>query len=210
VGNLHKKNIKKIKNNLKDSNIETLKEIKNRIPYIKIHRKKYNLSKDFDRLLLKKYNSLYSSELTKLKSQVLGHGDICPQNVIINKGKLKIIDWEDLGLIDPALEILRLYDDFNFSKDNQELFLKEYLKIKKENNLKICIQSSWDLYLLEVFTWAVMHVFEISEGDMHKEFIKKQNIKEHIDYAKEIFKKCIDKGIFPKNTKFNIKKRQNA
>jgi len=175
-------------------------ELKKRLNYIKTKRKKYFLNPNIDKILSNKYN-----ELKKLRfySEVLGHGDICPQNVILHKNKLKLIDWEDLGTIDPALEIVRIFQDFELSEKQQQIFLKKYLSLRKELNLKKRIKDAWNVYFFEVFTWSILHILEIKEGDMHKEFIKKQDIKGHINYSKKIFRKAQKQKVFDPKLKWN-------
>lgn len=193
------KEIKKVRGGKNYKNL-LLNELKQRLSYIKRKRKKYFLNPYIDKFLLRKYNELKN---TKVYSEVLGHGDICPQNTILHKNKLMFIDWEDLGTIDPALEIVRIFEDFNFSEKQQELFLKEYLKLRKEINLKERLKDAWKTYFFEVFSWSILHVFEIKEGDMHSEFTKRQNIQSHINYTKSIFKKAQKIKIFDPKLKWN-------
>ncbi|GAH64477.1 unnamed protein product, partial [marine sediment metagenome] len=122
---------------------------------------------------------------------------------LYSHGKLKLIDWEDLGLINPALEIAGTFDAFDLSDRQKEIFLKSYLDVRHDPELGRNIPVFWPFQLFRVFCWAIMHVYEIWEGEMREEFIKEQNLKKHIDYAQKIFSKCKKEGILDKDVRWN-------
>lgn len=180
-----------------------LYRIKHTIDYIKAKRKKYFQTENwFDSLLAETFQSFNKKESRFQTELCSGHGDIAPQNVITHNGKLTLIDWEDLSLIDPGIEIAVIFESFDFSEKQKELFLREYLKLRKDPLIRRRIRAFWPFQLFGVFCWAVMHVFEIGEEELHEEFIKAQDLKEHINFAKKMFRKCRDEGIFSKNAKW--------
>ncbi|MHA2165533.1 MAG: aminoglycoside phosphotransferase family protein [Candidatus Hodarchaeales archaeon] len=131
---------------------------------------------------------------------VLGHGDIAPQNVIIREGKLVLIDWEDLGLIDPALEIAIIFDSFDYSEEQKALFLENYLEIRNDPSLVDRIGMIWSTQLFSVFCWAINHVIKIKDRKMHESFVKEQNLEEHISYTLKMFEKCKKEGLMDECT----------
>jgi thiamine kinase-like enzyme len=111
--------------------------IKHRIDYIKVKRKKYFLSEDwFSTLLAKTFHGFNERKISIKPNYVLGHGDIAPQNVIMHDAKLVLIDWEDLGLIDAGIEIAIIFDSFDFSEEQKEKFLREYLNSRKDPTIR--------------------------------------------------------------------------
>jgi len=206
VVHLHNTSIAHIRKTLRkieSTESEMLHTIKHTIDYIKAKRKKYFQTENwFDSLFSKTFQSFNRKKIDLKPNYVLGHGDIAPQNVTAHHGKLTLIDWEDLGLIDSGVEIAIIFESFDFSEKQKELFLKEYLKLRKDPPLRRRIRAFWPLQLFGDFCWAVMHVFEIGEEEMHEEFIEAQDLKEHIDFAKKMFRKCRDEGIFSKNAKW--------
>lgn len=54
------------------------------------------------------------------------HGDLHQGNVVLNKGKLQLIDWESSGLADPAHDIARLFALAELNPKQQNIFLKAY------------------------------------------------------------------------------------
>lgn len=190
------------------SKTDILNDMRRTINYIKTKRKIYFKGKrELEDTLTNSYRKLQQLKLDKKSHYVLGHGDIEPQNVIISKGKkLKLIDWEDLGLIDPAFEIAIIFDSFDFLDRQKELFLEEYSKVEKDPELRERIPILWLLQLFSGFCWAIMHVYEIGEGEMHENFLREQDLKEHIDYAKKMFLKCKKEGIIDKNARWDESK----
>lgn len=177
--------------------------IKERIDYIKKQRSKYFKEDIFNKLLDETLSkvSLIAKNAKYKNIFCIGHGDICQQNIIIHKGKLKLIDWESLGLRDPASDIVYIFCEgfrINFTKGQEEEFLKEYLRVRPDKSLQERLEIFRPIVQFEQFVWAVMHVFEIGEKEMHKHFLERKNIQEHITYAKYCFDKCIKSGVIDK------------
>lgn len=151
VAHLHSTDVSDIEEHLKkmgSSKTEILKEIRRRIVYIEAKRRIYfEEREEFDNILSKSYRKLQQLKFPEKSYYVLGHGDIDPQNVKVYKGKLKLIDWEDLELIDPALEIVIIFDSFDFSDRQKELFLREYLRVRKDPEMRERIPIFWPLQL---------------------------------------------------------------
>lgn len=168
------------------SKTDLLKGIKQGIEYIKVKRKRYfTETKEFEKVLEKSYMYLQRLNFDFKPFYVLGHGDICPSNVISSHGKLKLIDWEDLGIIDPALEVAIIFDSFDFHDKEKRVFIDGYLEVRNDSYLKDKISIFIPFELFDEFCWAIMHIYEIGEGEMHEDFLKEQDLKEHIDYAEK-------------------------
>jgi thiamine kinase-like enzyme len=206
VASLHNTSINHMRKRLrknKSSRGAILGRIKQRIDCVNVKRNKYFPTEDlFSTLLAKTFHGFCERKISIEPNYVLGHGDIAPQNVIMHDGKLVLIDWEDLGLIDAGVEIAIIFDSFDFSERQKRLFLKEYLNSRKDPTIRRRIKAFWPIQLFGVFCWAVMHVFEIGEEELHERFIQEQDLQRHVDYARKMFEKCRDEGVFSKETKW--------
>jgi len=173
-----------------------LKSIRREINYIKRKTGIYfGWSVEFQKMFLDSFRRLQGLKPVPRRVCVLAHGDIAPQNVIFSNGKLMLIDWEDLGLMDPALEIAIMIDSFDLDAHHSKLFLDEYEILRKDPQLRRRISFFWPLHLFETFCWAIMHVYEIGEREMHDDFLKGQRLKNHIAYARKMFLRCREEGI---------------
>lgn len=209
VANLHSSKIDKRLPKERPTYNAWILTIKERIDYIKKQRSKYFDSDDFDKLLDETFSKvrLIAKDAKNKNILRLGHGDICQQNIIIHDGELKLIDWESIGLRDPASDIIYVFCEgfeINFTKGQEEEFLKEYLKIRPDKTLQERLRTFRFIVQFEQFLWAVMHVFEIGEKQMHKHFLERKHIQEHIDYAKRCFSKCIKSGLIDKKRDKNL------
>jgi thiamine kinase-like enzyme len=206
VARLHNTSVGHIEKRLRKSRSSKramLCRIKQRIDYVKVRRKRYFPAEDrFSNLLAKTLRGFNERKISIKPNYVLGHGDIAPQNVIMHDGKLVLIDWEDLGLIDAGVEIAIIFDSFDFSEKQKGLFLREYLNSRKDPTIRRRIRAFWPIQLFGVFCWAVMHVFEVGEEELHERFIQEQDLQGHVDYAKKMFEKCRSEGIFSKKTRW--------
>lgn len=137
---------------------------------------------------------------------LLGHGDIAPQNVLVCKEQLRLIDWEDAGLMDPAQDLAILFDSFDLSLSQQERFLKTYLKQRADATLRQRVKKMWPWQVLGTFLWSLMHVFEIGDHEFHKEFVRHQELGDHINYAEKMFGKCKNAGIFSEDQSWAAEK----
>jgi aminoglycoside phosphotransferase (APT) family kinase protein len=207
VAKLHNADVKDIKgflNTTESSKSDLLHGIQRTIYYVKARRSIYFEKKgNLERIIAASLRRLRGIKFDETCRLVLGHGDIAPQNVILSGGNLKLIDWEDLGLIDPALETAIIFDQFDFSDEQKQQFLYAYLQLRHDSELTRRISVFWPFQLFRSFCWAIMHVYEIGEREMHEEFLAEQRLSIHIDYAEKMFKKCQEQGIIDRNTKWN-------
>jgi thiamine kinase-like enzyme len=209
VARLHNTNVENLRGELRksrSSKLDILREIRKRISYIETRRRKYFEEKNLESILAVPYEKLEKLKFEEEPSYVLGHSDIAPQNVILSEGDLKLVDWEDLGLIDPALEVAIIFDSFDFSDRQKELFLKEYEALRNDAGLRKRISIYWLFQLFDVFCWAIMHAYEIGEREMHEEFLREQDLREHISYVQKMFHKCQREGIIDKKAPWNPSK----
>ncbi len=212
VAKLHMLPTGKLKLNTKRlTYISWLADIEENIKYIKMKRAQYFVRNDWFIGLIDATFSRIKAPLENpkyLNKCCLIHGDICEQNILVNNNKLVLIDWESVGLGDPAAEITKIFEAFGgikFSDDQRRLFLKTYLEIRRDGTLKQRIQIFAPLIRYEQFIWAVMHVFEIGEKDMHASFVKNKNLNEHLGFAEDTFNLCKSTGIFDKDVEWSEK-----
>jgi len=131
---------------------------------------------------------------------VLTQGDFCEQNVIVNKGEYRLIDFEDLKIGDAASEIALIFVTFGtpFNKEQRELFIKEYFKFKKINKKEEFINQINTLMPINqfnIFLWAIKHILKIKHKEMHSHFIKKNELKNDLKYAGIVFRRCLRANI---------------
>ncbi len=212
VAKLHLLPVGKLKlNTERPTYTSWLTYIEDNIEYIKMKRARYFGRNDkFIRLIDATFSRIKAPlETPKYPNKrCLIHGDICEQNILVNSNQLVLIDWESVGLGDPAAEITKIFEAFGgikFSDEQRRLFLKTYLEIRHDGTLKQRIRTFTPLIRYEQFVWAVMHVFEIGEKDMHASFVKNKNLKEHLGFAEETFDLCKSTGIFDKDLEWSAK-----
>jgi len=129
----------------------------------------------------------------------------CEQNVIVNKNKYFLIDFESLGIQNRALEIAFIFVTFGrpFSDTQQKIFLKEYCKLTKADYVKL--KEKTDVWIpitqFMIFLWAVKHVLRIKSGYLHKDYSSNSKIKSHIVYAKKVFRHCLKIGVIDRKYK---------
>jgi thiamine kinase-like enzyme len=144
------------------------------------------------------------------KSEVVTHGDICGQNVLkTKKGGLALIDFEDVGLKDPAEDIAKIFVDFRnpFTKSQKNVFLKEYFKKRTDKTLLQRISIYETLIIFIVFVWSIDYILRIQNKEMHSSYLTKKELNEGIKYTKVMLKRCINFNIISKEySKFNINK----
>lgn len=152
------------------------------------------LIETFDKLKLEINGVQYKKMLT------LTQGDFCEQNVIIDKGEVKLIDWENLGLTDPAAELTHIFLDFGrpFTKEQKNIFLEEYKKIRKDPEIEIRIGNYTPLKYYYVFLWAIAHALKIKNKEMHEEFLKSNDYSKDIAFADRAFHHALKAGVIDK------------
>ena len=148
---------------------------------------------------------LRKSSLQKDKHPiVLAHGDICEQNVIVHNGKLKLVDFESLGLTDPASEIAYILTQFTrggFTEKQKEIFIEEYLKVRNDKTLRKRLKIFVPLKNFADLVWAINHVFKIKNKRLHRYYLENNKLNKDISYAKKMFKKNLREGIVNKKYK---------
>jgi thiamine kinase-like enzyme len=141
---------------------------------------------------------------------VLAHGDICEQNIIRTKKGLRLIDFESLGLTEPAAEIAYILTQFGekeLTPKNQEEFLRTYLKQRKDPTLIKRLKVYIPLKNFSDLLWAIEHVLKIKNKLLHNAYLEKNDIKQDIKYVKKVFKRCLnDKTISQKYKQMDITK----
>lgn len=91
------------------------------------------------------------------------HNDVVPENFIKSSdNSIYLIDWEYSGMNDPIADIAALFLESQFSKDNEDFFLKHYFNNNIPDNIfeKIMIyQILWD------YLWSQWTVVKEAKGD---------------------------------------------
>ncbi len=91
------------------------------------------------------------------------HNDTVPENFIKNtKEEIFLIDWEYSGMNDPMWDLAAHSLESNFSKYEEDLFLKFYFddKINKEDVFRIKIYK-----ILQDFLWSIWTILKEENGD---------------------------------------------
>lgn len=116
------------------------------------------------------------------------HGDVCPQNIVETKKGLELIDWESLRYSDPAKDVANVLVDLGIKNDDLTLFMKEYLKTRKDKDI-LKRAKIYAVLLRHInFLWEIMRAFEIIHKKLPKEYLQKTSAKEHINEAKFQFR----------------------
>lgn len=126
------------------------------------------------------------------------HGDVCPQNIVETKNGLKLIDWESLQCSDPAKDIANVLIDLELKKDDLNLFLREYQKIRKDPTIFERAKTYAVLLRAVYFLWEITRSFEIINKELPKDYLKKTTAQNHINEAKFQFRKLCELIDIPK------------
>ncbi len=97
-----------------------------------------------------KLNSLYNVLSKESKKVVMGHGDLIPTNIMLDKNTVKFIDWEYISYV-PELYDLTYF--LMFSKVSHTLDILDDLKV---NNKEVYIDAII-LSLKEIQNWAKLY-----------------------------------------------------
>jgi len=82
-----------------------------------------------------------------------------------------------------------------FNEKQKQLFIKEYLKYRKEKDLEEQINYFIPILCLSIFLWAIEHTLKVKNKEFHKEFLKKNDIRKDIAYVKTMFKRNLRAGV---------------
>ncbi|MFX0115659.1 MAG: aminoglycoside phosphotransferase family protein [Candidatus Hodarchaeota archaeon] len=177
-----------------------------RIMYLMNKWEEYRISNELTSFLQETVEKARDVKIHFRSDLVLGHGDIAPQNVLLHKGKLFLIDWEDARLLDPAQDLVILFDSFDLSLEQQKSFLEVYLNLRSDDSLQKRILALWPWQVFGTFLWAIGHVFEIGDRELHVELVQQQDLAHHIEYTEKTFRKCTEAALIPKKIEWNVEK----
>ncbi len=146
-------------------------------------------------------------KLSAKKRLALNHSDIQVGNIITQKNKIKLIDWEFMYKGDPAGEVAYIFTDFGrvFTEKEKRVFYENYLRVSNEfkNDVKIYQR----IRFLEGFYWAVWHALKVKKGLMDKEYVKNTSKESHIKFAEKLFKRAVKHGVINKKySKLNLRR----
>jgi aminoglycoside phosphotransferase (APT) family kinase protein len=170
-------------------------------------------NKELKQLIRDKSHELrdYTSKFSFSPFVVLSQGDFCQQNIIVKNNKLHLIDFESTQLTDAASEISHIFCTFRkpFSMKQRAIFLKEYKRNmgKVDPNLQQKIDVWYRIVFFEIFIWSVRHVLRSIAKDIHKDFLKDNDVSADIKYSNTMFNRCLNHGIIDKSySNLNITK----
>ena len=158
------------------------------IEYVRQNRKRRSLKNGFNKLLSDSFDRLQetSVESAPPNASAPGHGDICAQNVIVDDdGAMRLVDWENFGLWDPAAEIAMVFEAFglDFPVDRELEFLSVYTSLRQDQTLRERLDVFRRIVRFEQLTWGIRHVFEIANGEMNKAFVEATKMSEHLAFV---------------------------
>lgn len=202
---MHSINISKLNLNKDETNFNSyFKYITIYLRYIKKHLPNRELLLILDQT----YKNLRRVKIINYNSKlVLTQGDFNENNVVVNKGKYKLIDFEDLKLTDPAAEIAHIFTFFGkpFNTIQRKIFLEEYSKFRKDESLEDRIKMYLPLKRFKVLLWSIFHVLKIKNQELHKKFLEKNDLNEDIKFVGISFKRCLEHRVIDMEyNKFDI------
>ncbi len=113
------------------------------------------LNKNKNRGLKSEINSCLNNAIFKLKAyqqSSLCHYDLNLHNILFNRNKLKIIDWEYVCMGDPALDVAAIVNNFELEKESQEYFISSYRRyINKPTKIDFSDEKLSDMKLLNQY-----------------------------------------------------------
>jgi aminoglycoside phosphotransferase (APT) family kinase protein len=162
--------------------------IRKDIAYVGRNRKSRSLKSGFDKSLRDSFDRLQETSVKSAPPNVSapGHGDICAQNVIVDDdGAMRLIDWENFGLWDPAAEIAMVFEAFglDFPVDRELEFLSAYTSLRQDQTLRERLNVFRPIVRFEQLTWGIRHVFEIANEEMNKAFVEATKMSEHLAFV---------------------------
>ena len=142
---------------------------------------------------------------------VFSHGDFHEMNLLLEGGKFKLIDFEEVSKGDSAVEIAKIFMEFDrlFDDGGRNNFLTSYSRNTGVNKEKISKKVfTWlPLKYFGDFLWSVNHVLKIKNREGSSEFLENVNISSEISYAKKAFRKCLREGVInPEYKKLDLDK----
>jgi len=163
-----------------------------------INLKELDSNKKLLKIMKESYEGLKDRVPKKEKHPlVFTQGDICDENIVTNKGELKLIDFEGMVITDPASDIaytLTQFGEKDLNERQRKKFLDEYLKLRKDSTLRKRVKIFIPLKNFIDLSWAISQVLKIRDKRIHKSFIKKNTLKDALVYAQKVFGRCIKDG----------------
>lgn len=129
--------------------------------------------------------------LQRYQNNVLLHGDMHCSNILLKEKKVVFVDWENTNFGDPSLDLVAFfYESENLqyfsgknsiSKEQKELFLREYLKINPDPHLIQKIKILYPVRWLSDTLWLASRIVDYnnipsaSRDKLRKEYINFYN-----------------------------------
>jgi thiamine kinase-like enzyme len=175
-----------------------LNEVKFQLRYIE---SKIGKDHKFSKLMRKTVSQLIKKVKIAPKNVTFPcHSDVITANIVLNKNKLKLIDFEGFGLMDPALEIAYSFEGFterHFTPEERNLFLETYLPLVNDKTFLKRLPLATELILFGEFLWEVWQYYQLTGGDRPKIFSEGKRAKDYIERAEHLFRKAVMIGVIP-------------
>jgi len=120
------------KGNFKSAIIYYTELLKHNLDKVNLSNNQLDLIKQKIKLVVSKMDKYSSFNNTEFS---LIHRDLHKGNILINNGKISLIDWGSAATWDPALDIALFFTKNNIAQNKQNLFLKEYIKDNKDHEI---------------------------------------------------------------------------
>jgi thiamine kinase-like enzyme len=173
-------------------------EFKFRLRYVE---SKIGKSHKFSKLMRKTISELTSKAKVIPKNVLFPcHADVISLNIVLNKNKLKLIDFEGFGLMDHTLEIAYVFESFTnrpFTQEERKIFLGIYLKLVNDKTFLKRLTFATDVILVGEFFWEVWQYYRITSGDLPKFFSDGKNSKDYVERAGYLFNKAVKARVIP-------------
>ncbi len=190
------KNIAKILASLHNQKINSMK--KREYTYSHYFEESQEYFKQINKYTKNKFSDILSildsqimSQISKKETHEFGliHGDLCPQNLVETDNEIKLIDWESVKYSDPAKDIANILIDFELNKQQLDLFLREYSKLRFDKTILNRAKTFAILLRYVYVLWEITRTFEIINKELPKEYLQKTTAKSHLNEAKKQFNK---------------------
>ena len=131
------------------------------------------------------------------------HGDIGRENIIRNKSKIELIDWEGARLSEPGFDIVTMFNRLQLNPKQKRYFMEEYLGSGGKDIAQL--DEYEKLRCFDRLLWAIFEFIKVTHGVGDKEALKIKDPKTYIEIAHFEMKRCRSLSLFPKNLRLIIK-----
>ena len=162
----------------------------------------YHVNKSFRTSLKDAYEKIRKIKFKKTALSLI-HGDIGRENIIRNKAKIELIDWEGARLSEPGFDIVTMFNRLQLNPKQKRYFMEEYLGSGGKDIAQL--DEYEKLRCFDRLLWAIFEFIKVTHGVGDKEALKIKDPKTYIEIAHFEMKRCRSLSLFPKNLRLIIK-----